>query len=283
MADAEGVQEPKALRMRDYLQIITVSVLVALFLKSFVIGAYRIPSSSMEPTLLKGDFLLVNKFVYGAKSPATVPFTRVALPRFQLPAFTTPQHADLVVFDLPASARGVNASEPTTYVKRCIALPGDTIEIVNKTVRVNGTILSSTPQTSSRAMYPKGYADPRMFPRGSGFNEDNYGPLVVPKRGDTLTLSTETFFLVNGIIEHEGHDIVIEGNNGLRVDGVLRRRYVVKKNYYFMMGDNRDHSLDSRFWGFVPEENIVGKVMIVYWSVDDGLNVRWGRVGTIPR
>lgn len=275
--------EAKSFRLRDYLQIVAVSILVALFLKTFIVGAYRIPSASMTPTLVKGDFLLVNKFVFGAKSPGTIPFTSVELPQFQLPAFLSPQRGDLVVFDLPAYARETEASEPTTYVKRCIALPGDTIAIVNKKVYVNGAMIPNTAALSERAIYPKGYADPRIFPRGSTFNEDNYGPLVVPKQGDTLTLNAETFFFVKDIIAHEGHRIVFDGENRILLDGAPLKSYVMKRNYFFMMGDNRDNSLDSRFWGFVPDDAIFGKVMMIYWSVDEGSDVRWGRIGTILR
>lgn len=275
--------QPNTFRLRDYWHILGVAVLIALFLKTFVLGAYRIPSASMEPTLLKGDFLFVNKFVYGTKSPATIPFTGVELPQVQLPAFARPQRGDLVVFDVPDYALKNAQGERTTYVKRCIALPGETVAILNKNVYVNSVMLSLPMALSERPIYPKDYVDPRIFPRGAAFNEDNYGPLVVPKRGDTLRVSSESFFFVKNIIEHEGHRIALGEGNTILLDGAPTRSYVVKGDYYFMMGDNRDNSLDSRFWGFVPEDVIIGKVMMIYWSIDEGNDVRWGRIGTLAR
>jgi signal peptidase I len=276
------MRDTKGLSLRDYTQVVVAAVVVALFLKTLVLGAYRIPSTSMEKTLLRGDFLLVNKFVYGAKTPEAIPFTNIRLPRFQFPAFAAPQRGDLVVFDLPEHARDI--LEPTSYVKRCIALPGDTIVITNRKVRVNGKVQTVPPlaAANTRAIYPKEYADPRIFPKGSSFNEDNYGPVVVPKRGDELIVNAETFLRVKDIVELEGHRIALDARSRVVIDGVARDVYEIQKNYYFMMGDNRDNSLDSRFWGFVPEESLIGKVMMIYWSSgDDG--IRWDRIGMIAR
>lgn len=288
--------EKHALRIRDYAQILIVTVLVALFLKTFVIAAYRIPSASMENTLRPGDFLLVNKFIYGAQTPRFLPFTQIEIPRLRLPAFRPPLRSDLVVFELPPYARDwYNDPARDTFVKRCIAVPGDTLSIVNRRVFVNDEELA-LPQfgrTTKRKLYPRDYSDSRIFPKGSPFNEDNYGPLAVPKRGDQLKLDAENFMRVKDVVEHEGHTIRLDGMGNVFIDGVHRTLYEVERNYFFMMGDNRDNSLDSRFWGFVPEEMIVGKVMVIYWSWDEDnisedflsrlIHVRWARIGTIVR
>ncbi|MEK7251591.1 MAG: signal peptidase I [Bacteroidota bacterium] len=278
-----------SLRVRDYVQVLVVTVLVALFLKTFVIAAYRIPSASMENTLRPGDFLLVNKFIYGAQTPRSLPFSRIEVPQIRLPALRTPRRGDLIVFELPPYARyQIDNAASDTYVKRCIALPGDTLSIVNRNVFVNGEELAS-PQfgrTSKRRLYPQGFGDSRIFPKGSTFNEDNYGPLAIPKQGDKVKLDAKSFLGLKDLIEHEGHSAKLNPEGNVLVDGVKADVYEVKQNYYFMMGDNRDNSLDSRFWGFVPEDLIIGKVMVIYWSVDETggsffSNIRWGRIGSI--
>ncbi len=278
--------EAPALRVRDYFQILAVAVFIAVFLKIFIVGAYRIPSASMENTLLRGDYVVVNKFIYGAKTPAFVPFT--SPPQFQFPSMSSPKRGDIVVFDLPAYAS--EETGPIAYVKRCVALPGDTIAIVNRKVIINGYVqrIPELGKVATRTMYPKEYGDARVFPKGSSFNEDNYGPLVVPKRGDKLILNAETFLRAKDVIEHEGRRIGLDGNSKVVIDGVAREMYEVEKNYFFMMGDNRDNSLDSRFWGFVPEDAIIGKVMVIYWSVEEvngsfPANIRWSRIGTVVR
>ncbi|MEO8168770.1 MAG: signal peptidase I, partial [bacterium] len=143
----------------------------------------------------------------------------------------------------------------------------------------------------SRAILPKGLGDSRIFPKGSTFNEDNYGPIRVPRSGDTLSLNSNNFAFARNIIENEGHDVRLSENGDVWVDDVFSTMYVVTKNYYFVLGDNRDNSFDSRFWGFVPEDLIIGKAMMIYWSSDAGdgaegvwsqlSHTRWDRIGMI--
>ncbi len=279
-----------SLRIRDYVQILGLTILVSLFLKSCVVEAYRIPSASMENTLRVGDFLLANKFIYGAQTPNRIPFTTISLPRFRFPALSNPQRGDIVVFELPEYAHDMNSGETTNYVKRCIALPGDTVFISNRRVFVNGREYEQPEEgkLSKQAIYPAGFGDPRIFPKGSKFNEDNYGPLAVPRCGDSLRLNADTFFLLRDIISHEGHTIRLDNQRRVLVDDRAMEYYTVEQNYFFMMGDNRTNSFDSRFWGFVPEDCIAAKVMIIYWSLDEARgpflsNVRWERIGAIVR
>jgi signal peptidase I len=277
-----------SLRIRDYIHILLVTILGALVLKTCVVEAFRIPSASMENTLLAGDFLLVNKFIYGAKTPSSVPFLPWRIPQIQFPAFASPTYGDVVVFELPVYAR--DNGSPSNYVKRCVGLPGDTIRIVNRRLLVNGKEFPPTARAkpSARRIFPQGYGDSRIFPKGSAFNEDNYGPLAIPRRGDRLTLDARTFLYAKGIIEHEGHTAKLDGGDRVMVDGVPCSSYGVERNYFFMIGDNRDNSLDSRFWGFVPDDLIIGKAMMIYFSVDESAgafpaNVRWGRIGMVVR
>ena len=179
---------------------IGLAVILALIIKTSIVEAYKIPSASMEDTLLIGDFLLANKFVYGARLP---------LVNWRLPAVSEPEVGDVVIFIFPGDNKG------TKYIKRCVGTPGDTIEIKDKELFVNGTRFPDPPHSK--------FTDPRIRPRGPGgkVSRDNFGPFIVP----------------------EGH--------------------------YFMMGDNRDNSWDSRFWGTVSSDRILGEAMVIHWSWDD--------------
>lgn len=285
--------EKSSLQARDYVQIIAATVFVALFLKNCVVEAYRIPSESMEHTLEVGDFLFANKFIYGVQTPQRIPFTDYRLRSFHFPSFRSPQHGDVVVFQLPAYAHDLPATNTPAYVKRCVGVPGDSISMVNKKLIIDHIVVSpaASGMTSTRPMLPKDFGDSRIFPAGSKFNQDNYGPVRVPRSGDTLWLGNHEFTFVRNIIEHEGHDVRLNENREISIDGVRREFYVVDKNYYFMLGDNRDNSFDSRFWGFVPEDLIIGKAMMIYWSwsaeyAGESLwsrlsHTRWDRIGTI--
>jgi signal peptidase I len=280
---------------REYAQLLLVTLLVALFLKFFIIEAYRIPTGSMENTLLPGDFVLVNKFLYGATSPRYIPFTRIPVPSFQLPAISDPVRGDVVVFEFPYAHAIPEMSDKINYVKRLTGLPGDTVAIVNKEVFVNGEPLQfpSTGRHDRSFLYPKGFRDYRIFPPGANFNEDNFGPLVVPSAGTVIQLTHETVSAFAGIIEHEEHSLTTEDSVRFFLDGHPASTYTIRKNYYFMMGDNRDNSLDSRFWGFVPSDLIIGKAFVIYWSWDESRadagtldrfrSTRWNRLGTIIR
>ncbi|MBN2406415.1 MAG: signal peptidase I [Elusimicrobia bacterium] len=185
--------------MKEWMNAGLWAVVIALFVMSFIIQAFKIPSGSMENTLLIGDHLFVNKFIYGIR----VPFRKDK----RLLVIKKPQRGDIIVFEYP--------KEPSKdYIKRCIGLPGDTIEIVDKQVYVNGR-LQDEPYVVHK--------DPLTYPNSqytseSRKNRDNFGPIVVP-----------------------------EGE-------------------YFMMGDNRDYSSDSRFWGPLPEKYIKGEALLIYWK-----------------
>jgi signal peptidase I len=228
---------PKKPFWREYGESLFIAVILALVLRAFLVQAFSIPSGSMQPTLLIGDYLLVSKFSYGIRNPFS---NKVWIP------IGAPKRGDVVVFIFP--------QDPTKdYIKRVIGLPGDRIQITNKKVYVNGKQYE-TPQAV--------YDDPLIIPPPQSPTEsprDNLAPVVVPA------------------------------------------------NSYFCMGDNRDHSYDSRFWGFVPMDNLRGKANIIYfswqgppgepffqafagglkglvyhfqWNTDD-FRVRWDRIGKI--
>jgi signal peptidase I len=265
------------------------------FLNSFVLASFEVPTGSMENEIMTGDFLFVNKFIYGGTTPRTIPFTNIRLPWFRLPAFKDVKRGDVIVFEFPGGRDQVVPEEFQFYLKRAIALAGDTVRIVNRVVHVNGTP-ASLPRNlrfDNYRMQPPGFVDPRIFPVGAPFNEDNWGPVVVPKKGDVIHLGTANYERWKVFIAREGHSIRLDERGRTLIDGAPATEYRVERNYLFGMGDHRDNSLDGRFWGFIPEDNIVGTPMIVYWSWDPEISianifsklasVRLGRVGTIIR
>lgn len=201
---------------REYFEAIVIAIILALFIRTFIVQAFKIPSGSMLPTLLIGDHLLVNKFIYGLRVPVT---GQLLVPVKQ------PGQGDIIVFRFPKD-RSID------YIKRVIGTPGDTVELRDKHVFVNGGEIADPHAHLSSSTILGANASPR----------DNFGPILVP-----------------------------EGK-------------------YFVMGDNRDNSYDSRFWGFVDEKDILGKAFILYWSwdIDKPLfsferisSIRWGRLANL--
>jgi signal peptidase I len=179
--------------LREYVESFAVALVLALIIKCSVVEAYKIPSGSMEDTLLIGDFLLANKFIYGSKIPL--------LP-VHLPALREPRPNDIVIFKYPRNPK-------VNYIKRCVAVEGQTVEIRDKVLYVDGEKV--------RDPLLAKYTNPQVRPKGRD-PRDNFGPYQVPK------------------------------------------------GYLFMMGDNRDNSADSRYWGPLPRELVLGKAMIIHWS-----------------
>ena len=260
---------------RDWVEALLFALVIAFVLRSFVVEAYRIPSSSMENTLLVGDFLLVNKFLYGAQ----LPFTDA-----RLPALKAVAQGDVVVFKFPRD-------KETTFIKRCVAVAGQTIEIKNKVVFVDDVEQAFPIEAKfSDTFEPNVKSDRAIFPSFSTFNRDNYGKVRVPKQGDVITLDEQSFHLYKFLLEDEGHSASLMGGT-VYVDGKPTATYQVKENYYFMLGDNRDNSHDSRYWGFVPESHIIGSALLIYWSWNPDVQlsnvfekfrtVRWERIGRI--
>jgi signal peptidase I len=197
-------------KIREYAEAIVIAIVIAFFIRAFVIQAFKIPSGSMKPTLQIGDHILVNKFVYGIK----IPYFRT-----MLVPITDPQRGDVVVFIYPED-------RSKDFIKRVIGVGGDAIEIRNKKIYLNGLL-----HTDNHGVYTDDFVIP-----GTVQPRDNFGPVMVPK------------------------------------------------GYLFVMGDNRDQSYDSRFWGFVPLRDVLGKAFIIYWSWNgDDRNVRWSRFGKLLR
>ncbi|MDR0509800.1 MAG: signal peptidase I [Rikenellaceae bacterium] len=386
----------------EWVEAIVFATVVATLIRIFLFEMYVIPTSSMEKTLLVGDYLCVSKVAYGPKMPNTpvaFPFVHhsmplsmrrksfseiIRLPYERLAGFGTVQRGDAVVFNFPAGdtvlvekqdityydvlrsytahygelegraalrrdytviSRPVDKRE--NYIKRCVGLPDDTLQIVNSqliingepfrrienmqyvySVQTNGTPLNVTtlqdmgmslddilrpddngnpingptfyvlPLTDINAgkigrmrnvvaivKYGAETGNPNIFPSDTAYrwSEDNFGPLWIPRKEATVELTPVTLPLYRRIIEvYEGNklDVTYDPQFTVTINSTHTQSYTFKMNYYFMMGDNRHNSADSRFWGFVPEDHIVGKASFVWLSLDKdrewfGGKIRW--------
>lgn len=368
--------KPKS-KVREWWDAILFAVIAATLIRWLIMEAYTIPTPSMENSLLVGDFLFVSKFHYGTRTtttPLQMPLTHqkiwftnipsyseaIKLPQYRLPGFSEVKREDVVVFNIPPKALNDNIDYPvdlkTNYIKRCVGIPGDTLEIRDKQVFANGTPLSNPPDmqfsydvistsaisernleklelgpediesgshlengtvayemwlTREKAEEMKALSyvklirekpdNPTLDSRGvipysayfigdhfrdttriANWTANNFGPLWIPQEGATIKLDKKNLALYGTTIVLYDHneDARIEGDK-LFIDGQEVSEYTFKQNYYFMMGDNRHNSLDSRYWGFVPEDHIVGKAFFIWLSLDKNagpLNkIRWSR------
>ena len=399
------------------------AIVAATIVHNYIMQPYIIPTGSLEKSLLIGDFLFVSKFHYGARAPMTavsVPMVhdtipvlktksylkKPQLPYFRFPALQKIKRNDIVVFSWPADTvrqffvREKRVDQPidkkSNYVKRCVGIPGDTLEIIDGFIHTNG-IKNVLPEraevqytfnayakkgVSSRKLLAEGFEDfnrtykienitessyqqlipyivgrkgntvenfsvitesrglPPDLIRSLGlrvsetleankqltltlkeaavlkkiswidsvkqrinsvkvpnesffpnkipydWNEDNFGPLLIPQKGTTVDLTRKNLPLYKKIIqEYEGNELEVTPTE-IKINGKLASQYTFKKDYYWMMGDNRHKSEDSRFWGFVPDDHIVGKPVFIWFSIkgiNDGIknwSVRWDRVFT---
>jgi signal peptidase I len=398
---------------REWFDSILFAVIAASLIRWLLFEPFQIPTSSMENSLLVGDFLFVSKIHYGARStktPLQIPLTHqtiwgtdsaksyldwIELPQFRLPGFSDIQRNDVIVFNYPAEEQHPSDLR-TNYIKRCVAIAGDELEIKDRVVYVNGNAMDFPNQSQHKYLviasqllqadtfyelgipidnqtgavqptpynydqyndlkgsmnsllenenssfqgaekykgqdvfpyimdlsqeeveklkkYPKLFLDmivsvdaqDDLFPANrnylnwditkSGVNDsefdwklDNFGSLKVPNEGWKMPVTPQNLALYGKYIkDYEGNKNVEISDGKLILDGNELSEYVFKQNYYFMMGDNRHSSADSRFWGFVPEDHIVGKATMVFMSIDPDFNkggifsrMRWDRAFTI--
>lgn len=263
------------------------ALVMVMIINGILIASFVVPTGSMENTVMTGDFLFVNKFIYGPSTPQIVPFLNIPLPYLRFPGIREPEKGDVIVFIFPGNRDEIEDPNFQYYLKRCVAVSGDTLEIRDKKVYINGKLQPLAPEAHydqyAPTMPDEAY---RTFPPGKGFTRDNYGPLVIPSEGETIQITPQNYPQWETFIRREGHAVAISGGSIL-IDGKATSSYKVKRNYCFGLGDNRDHSLDSRYWGFIPMENVVGTPIMVYWSWDTnapGLgdklsSIRWDRIG----
>jgi signal peptidase I len=361
----------------DTVSSLLFAIVVATFVHTYFIQPFTIPTSSLEKSLLVGDFLFVSKVNYGARTPMTtvalpmvhdtIPLTKKKsylnwpqLPYFRIPGFQTVERNDIVVFNWPVDTvykfrdnSGLRVDKPidkkSNYVKRCVGVPGDQLEIKDGIVFVNGKELilpeRAKPQFSYKValdgktpidfeyllkdmdvtdgagftseirdtlfvkaltsagaerlknvpgvtavtrVVEKGIDESNngkgVFPHIHKWNSDNFGPIYIPQQGKTVALNLETLPFYKAIItDYEKNDLKVTGNE-IRINGKIATSYTFQQNYYWMMGDNRHNSEDSRYWGYVPENHIVGKPIFIWMSWDSnakGLKkIRWDRLFT---
>ena len=256
---------------KKFLKYILIAFVLALILKSFFIDAFKIPTASMENTLLVGDYVLIDKASYEIKTPHYVPVINYWIPSYSLIRFGAPERNDVIVFKFPGYPNEFEPSENSSFIKRVIGLPGDTVQIKNENVYINGEIIS--PPVS--AIFPRTpikkreIIDDRIFPQNRNWNNDNYGPIVVPLKGMKIQLNAKDIKDWQALIDREcGYKAVSVEGTVININHKPVRDYIIRKNYYFVMGDNREDSMDSRYWGFVAEDLIIGKAMMIYWSWD---------------
>ncbi len=296
--DAKKQKEKKTLkqRMLDSLRSFAWALGIFYVVQTFVLQAFTIPTSSMVSTLMVGDFIFVNKFIYGAQTPENIPFTEIKLPRYRFPSFKEPRQSDVVVFRFPhpeleRDQKGLD------YIKRCVAIAGQTVEIKQKELYVDGKRFIGEFPFKGIHYDPNRMMDRKAFPAAMG-DGINFGPFRIPAKDDTVTITQQNTDLIKYLSLRDGRTFEIR-SDGYYIDNTRSDNYVVGQDYYFMMGDNRDNSLDSRYWGPVPRDHIMGEGLLIYWSNVEAakqtnlilklfstLNlskVNWGRIGTIIR
>ncbi|NIJ44557.1 signal peptidase I [Wenyingzhuangia heitensis] len=361
----------------EWVSSITFAVAAATFVHTYIMQPFTIPTSSLEKSLLIGDFLFVSKFHYGAKTPISplalpmvhdsIPGTGlrsyikgIELPYFRLPGFQKIKRNEIVVFNWPSDTLALMwgdhsgkftykpVDKKTNYVKRSVGIPGDSLEVRNGYVFINGKqtvlpdrakpqfnyyvdtnkpfsrdeivhtynvnpdeasvlnrertkyfinldkehalLMKNDPKVISikRSIDPKGNYDPVVFPHDPQYawSQDNYGPIYIPAKGDVVTLNKQTLPFYKRIIsEYERNKFEIKDNGDIYINNIKTNTYTIQQDYYWMMGDNRQRSLDARYWGFTPFDHVVGKPVFIWMSLDQNESainkkIRWERMFT---
>jgi signal peptidase I len=356
----------------DTISSLLFAIIVATLVHTCFLQPYTIPTSSLEKSLLVGDFLFVSKINYGARVPMTtvalpmvhdtIPLLKrksylswPQLPYFRLPAIQKIKNCDIVVFNWPVDTvyffrdpSGRHIDKPidkkSNYVKRCVGIPGDSLQIKDGIVYINGQILALPERAKPQYSYKialdgktpidfeyifkdmnvtdgAGFTSDKrdtlfvtalttesverlknvpgiksvtreiakgvengIFPHINKWNRDNFGPIYIPQEGKTVALNFMTLPFYSRIItEYEKNKLEVKGSD-IYINGIKTNTYTFKQDYFWMMGDNRHNSEDSRYWGYVPADHIVGKPVFIWMSWDTNGKgfgkIRWERLFT---
>ena len=250
------------------LKILILVFVLALIIKAFLIDAFKIPTGSMKDTLYEGDFILINKFAYKLSTPHQIPFINKRISRTDLFSISKPELNEVVVFEIPTKLYDPETEEFEILVKRIIGVPGDTIEIINKDVFINKKKLRNPSFIHINLQdIAVDNMNKDLFPYDTKWTVDNYGPVIIPRKEMKVELNPKNIKLWQAAINYEFEKKVISVEGSvIMLDGRPIRDYVFQKDYYFVLGDNRQNSIDSRYFGFIPEESIIGKAFMIYWS-----------------
>lgn len=254
--------------MKRLLKILVLVLILALVLKTFVVDAFKIPTGSMKNTLLEGDFLLVNKVAYSISTPHQVPFFGKRLSRTELFSTGKPEFNDVIAFEIPANYYDPALEDFSVLIKRIVGLPGDTIELKDQILYINHKIYRNPSYIKLNLNeIPIEKVNKNLFPYNNKWSLENYGPIVIPKKGMEVELDPKNILLwQNAINIDHGKKVVSVEGTVININNQPIRKYVFTKDYYFVLGDNRKNSIDSRYFGYIPEEWIIGKAFMIYWS-----------------
>ena len=278
--------------MRITLQVsvlILGSIILTIFLKVFCFASFKVPSSSMEPTLKTGDYIMVNKMILGPRIFKDWKFwTDGNLEMKRLKGLRAIKRNEILVFNFPISNNDWSKIEMdfnAHYVKRCVGIPGDTFCIEHGFYKVKGCsntlgIYCNQLMLSSKISKRVNSGIFRFVPYDSicGLTIKEFGPFYVPKKNDTLNIDIRNITLYGRLMEYETGKSVEVIKDKVFLDGKVINKYIFKSNYYFMAGDNVFSSYDSRYWGLLPEDHIIGKVSFIWKSEDENTGkLRWER------
>lgn len=340
--DSSPAAEESKSELRQWGESLVVAVIIVLVVRLLLFDLFRIPTPSMEENLLVGDYLVVSKLHYGPRTPVSlgIPLTSIHLPGVQfpynrLPGFSKVERGDPIVFNYPPDEEPIDRK--VHYVKRVIGMPGETIEVRDKLVHVDGEPLPlgrgmqqywTVTKSDARYQIPRarmeemGISEVRrteraetvrvlatptgvqelqqrswvqsiepyvlqngdysdlMYPAERGYTPDDYGPVGIPQKGETVELTAKNWDVYKPVIvQYEDRSARQMTDSTFAVDGERTTTYTFQQDYFFAMGDNRDNSQDSRFWGFVPMDHVVGKAVLTYFSWDaERWLPRFGRI-----
>lgn len=216
-------------------------------------------TTSMEKTIMCNDYLLCERFLESSHI----------------------KNGDIIVFEFPGKRDDVYPKNTEYRISRCVGIAGDTLQIINNKLFINGNEVQLNETIYyNNSLQQRPSETLETFPVGRGYTHNNYGPIRIPKKGDTLYL-TDNFSEWDTFIKREKHNVIFNGIN-LLIDNNRQSYYIVEKNYCFVLGDNRDNSYDSRYWGFIPYENILYSPKYIYWSKELNSNsIRMNRIGKL--
>ena len=278
-----------AVKFRFYLILASVTSFIIVLLRLFVFASFKVPSISMEPTIIPGDYVFVNKQIPGPRIITN--FTSVQrsknLECKRLKGYRDIHHNDILVFNYPYVDGGhITLNTSMNIIKRCVAIPGDTFYIEKGIYKVRG-LMDTLGYYKGQIDYYKYtiqkekmlHSEMFSFSKQCNWTTTDFGPLYVPKRGDTLMVDGKSILPYLNLVLYETGGELHVLNDTVWLNREFLQVYVFQKNYYFMAGASPHNSYDSRYWGLLPEDHIIGKAEFIWKSKDtETRHYRWNRM-----